>query len=108
MLFCRILALEKLGTVFNQIVHKLKYTPRRMVIHSQSKNIVIIETDHASFTENAKRKRRDELAEEIIDLAKDEEERSLAMEMAHSIRNYEPDESVFGAPRAQNGLEFIL
>uniref|UniRef100_A0A915DNA4 Splicing factor 3b subunit 3 n=1 Tax=Ditylenchus dipsaci TaxID=166011 RepID=A0A915DNA4_9BILA len=99
----RILALEKLGTVFNQIIYPLKYTPRRFVVHPQSQNLIIIETDHASFTEKAKRRRRDELAEEIIELANDPEEKTLATEMAQSIRNYEPDEAIFGAPRAQNG-----
>lgn len=60
------MALEKLGIVFNQITYKLKYTPRLCVIHEQSKNLVIIETDHASFTEMAKHKRREELSMVII------------------------------------------
>lgn len=43
-------------------------------------------------------------------MAKDQEEKALAEEMAHSLRNYEPDESVFGAPRAQAGFKnsFII
>lgn len=61
-----ILALEKLGTVFNQIAYKLKYTPRRFVIHEQSKNLIIIETDHAAFTEMTKHKRREELSMVIL------------------------------------------
>jgi splicing factor 3B subunit 3 len=56
------LALEKLGVLFNQVVHKLKYTPRRVVVHSTSQNMVIIETDHAAFTEKGKRRRREEMA----------------------------------------------
>lgn len=59
----RILALEKLGTVFNQITYPLKYTPRRFVCHKPSGNIIVIETDHAAFTEKAKRRRREELAD---------------------------------------------
>lgn len=39
-------------------------------------------------------------------MAKDKEEKALAEEMAHSLRNYEPDESVFGAPRAQSGYNY--
>ena len=39
----------------------------------------------------------------MIEMAKDQEEKTLAEEMAHSLRNYEPDESIFGAPRAQSG-----
>ena len=37
-------------------------------------------------------------------MAKDQEEKALAEEMANSLRTYEPDESVFGAPRAQAGV----
>lgn len=40
-------------------------------------------------------------------MAKDKEEKALAEEMAHSLRNYEPDESVFGAPRAQSGYNIL-
>lgn len=98
----RILALEKLGTLFNQTVIKLKYTPRKFVVHRPSQNLIIIETDHAAFTEKAKRKRREELANEIVEMA-EADEKALAREMAHAIRSYEPDESIFGAPRAQSG-----
>jgi hypothetical protein len=38
------------------------------------------------------------------------DEKALAQEMAHTIRSYEPDETIFGAPRAQSGIiniEFI-
>jgi len=56
------LALEKLGVLFNQVVHKLKYTPRRLVVHPASQNMIIIETDHAAFTEKGKRRRREEMA----------------------------------------------
>jgi splicing factor 3B subunit 3 len=56
------LALEKLGTLFNQTVHRLKYTPRKFVVHRPSQNFIVVETDHAAFTEKAKRKRREELA----------------------------------------------
>lgn len=99
----RILALEKLGAVFNQVSYPLKYTPRKHVVHKQSGNFIFIETEHAAFTEKAKRKRREELAEEIENLAKDADEKAIASEMADSIRNYAPDETVFGAPRAQVG-----
>ncbi|CAD5206793.1 unnamed protein product [Bursaphelenchus okinawaensis] len=99
----RILALEKLGTVFNQMKFPLKYTPRRFVCHKPSGNIVIIETDHAAFTEKAKRRRREELAKEVRKLATSEEEREMAEEMANQLTNYEPDESTFGAPSAHNG-----
>lgn len=59
------MALEKLGNVFNQITYPLKYTPRRFVMHPQSQYLLLIETDHSAFTENAKRRRRNELADVI-------------------------------------------
>jgi splicing factor 3B subunit 3 len=58
----RILALEKLGAVFNEVHYGLKYTPRRFVCHKPSGNMIIIETDHGAFTEKAKRRRREESA----------------------------------------------
>jgi hypothetical protein len=36
-------------------------------------------------------------------LAQTEEEKQLASEVAHSLLNYEPDETTFGAPPAQAG-----
>lgn len=39
-----------------------------------------------------------------MELANDSDEKALAMEMSRSIRNYEPDETKFGAPRAANGI----
>ncbi|KAI6230100.1 hypothetical protein M3Y99_01100900 [Aphelenchoides fujianensis] len=99
----RILALEKLGAVFNQVHYNLKYTPRRFVCHPPSGNMIIIETDHAAFTEKAKRRRREESANDVLKLASSEEERQMAEEVAHSMLHYEPDESTFGAPPGQAG-----
>ena len=33
---CRILALEKLGAVFNQVAYNLDFTPRKFVVHPES------------------------------------------------------------------------
>jgi len=51
---CRILALEKLGAVFNQVATPLQFTPRRFVIHAESSNLIVIETDHNAYTDNFK------------------------------------------------------
>ena len=32
----RILALEKLGAVFNQVAYNLEFTPRKFVVHPES------------------------------------------------------------------------
>jgi len=99
----RILALEKLGAVFNEIHYNLKYTPRRFVCHQPSGNIIVIETDHSAFTEKAKRRRREESANDVLSLARSDDEKQMAEEVAHSLLNYEPDETTFGAPPAQSG-----
>lgn len=61
--FYRILALEKLGAVFNQVAFPLQYTPRKFVIHPESNNLIIIETDHNAYTEATKAQRKQQMAE---------------------------------------------
>jgi splicing factor 3B subunit 3 len=57
------LALEKLGAVFNQVAFPLQYTPRKFVIHPESNNLIIIETDHNAYTEATKAQRKQQMAE---------------------------------------------
>lgn len=67
----RILALEKLGHVFNQVATPCKYTPRKFVIHHESGNIIMTETDHNTYTEQVKQMRKKQMAEvnfRLIDL----------------------------------------
>ena len=59
----RILALEKLGAVFNQVSHPLQYTPRKFVIHQESSNLILIEADHSAYTETTKAQRKQTLAD---------------------------------------------
>ena len=58
-----ILALEKLGAVFNQVSMPLQYTPRKFVIHAETNNLIIIETDHNAYTEDTKQQRKQQMAE---------------------------------------------
>ena len=58
----RILALEKLGAVFNQISTPLRYTPRKFAIDTESNNLVIIETDHNTYNEETKKTRKETMA----------------------------------------------
>lgn len=60
---CRILALEKLGAVFNQVAFPLQYTPRKFVIHPETNNLILIETDHNAYTEATKAQRKQQMAE---------------------------------------------
>ena len=59
----RILALEKLGAVFNQVSTPVQYTPRKFVIHHESNNLVVIETDHNAYTDETKQQRKQQMAE---------------------------------------------
>ncbi|KAG1692941.1 Splicing factor 3B subunit 3 [Nymphon striatum] len=99
----RILALEKLGAVFNQVATPLEYTPRKFVIHPESGHLIIIETDHNAYTESTKQQRKQQMAEEMVEAA-GEEEQELAAEMAASFLSENLPENVFGAPKAGPGM----
>lgn len=57
------MALEKLGAVFNQVAFPLQYTPRKFVIHPETNNLILIETDHNAYTEATKAQRKQQMAE---------------------------------------------
>ncbi|XP_069113923.1 splicing factor 3B subunit 3 [Argopecten irradians] len=99
----RILALEKLGAVFNQVSYPLQYTPRKFVIHPESSNLVIIETDHNAYTEATKMERKQQMAEEMVESV-NEEQREMAAEMAAAFLNEELPETIFGSPKAGSGM----
>ncbi|KAK2841929.1 hypothetical protein Q5P01_012129 [Channa striata] len=98
----RILALEKLGAVFNQVAFPLQYTPRKFVIHAETNNLILIETDHNAYTEATKAQRKQQMAEEMVEAA-GEDERELAAEMAAGFLNENLPEAIFGAPKAGAG-----
>ncbi|PWA33076.1 hypothetical protein CCH79_00013090 [Gambusia affinis] len=98
----RILALEKLGAVFNQVAFPLQYTPRKFVIHPETNNLILIETDHNAYTETTKAQRKQQMAEEMVEAA-GEDERELAAEMAAAFLNENLPEAIFGAPKAGAG-----
>jgi splicing factor 3B subunit 3 len=45
----KILTLDQLGDTFNQQKCNLRYTPRKAVVHSSSRRLVIIESDHNEY-----------------------------------------------------------
>ena len=55
--------MEKLGAVFNQVAFPLQYTPRKFVIHPETNNLILIETDHNAYTEATKAQRKQQMAE---------------------------------------------
>ncbi len=101
----RILALEKLGAVFNQVSFPFEYTPRKFVIHNESAHILLIETEHNAYTEETKQQRRLQMAEEMQEAA-GSDEAAVARELAEAFLSEEPNVQVFGAPRAGPGLYY--
>ncbi|XKL63223.1 hypothetical protein PGB90_005587 [Kerria lacca] len=99
----RILALDKLGAVFNQISFPVEYTPRKFVIHPETKHMIIVETEHNAYTEETKKQRRIQMAEEMKEAA-GEEEQELAKEMADAFLSEDLPEHLFGAPKAGPGM----
>ncbi|XP_068246982.1 splicing factor 3B subunit 3 [Palaemon carinicauda] len=99
----RILALEKLGAVFNQVSHPLEYSPRKFVIHQESGHLVVIETDHNAYTEETKRQRKMQMAEELREAA-GEEEAEVAERMAEALLSEDLPDAVFGSPKAGPGM----
>lgn len=99
----RILALEKLGAVFNQITYPLEYTPKRFVVHNDTSRIIISETDHNAYTEETKTLRKKQMADEMREAA-GEDEQELANEMADSFINEVLPEEIFSAPKAGYGM----
>lgn len=96
--FNRILALEKLGAVFNQQAIPLQYTPRQFVIDSVSNNIVVIESDHNALTEQTKQERKQQMAEEMLEAA-GEDEREAAAQMAEEFLGEDLPDSEFTAAK---------
>lgn len=101
----RILALEKLGAVFNQTHIPLEYTPRKFVINPDSNHIIILETDHNAYTEEMKKQRRVQMALEMREAAAGggPDEQQLANEMADAFVTDVLPENIFSSPKAGAG-----
>lgn len=97
------MSLEKLGVVFNQISTPLQYTPRGLVVHPPTSNLLLIETDHNAFTEATKQERKQQMAEEMVQSAEDEE-KVAAAQAAEAFLAEDLPETVFGSPKAGAGM----
>ncbi|VDP84976.1 unnamed protein product [Echinostoma caproni] len=102
----RIMALEKLGAVFNQTSYPLQYTPRKMTFHPESNLAYIIETDHNSYTDEVKAARKRQMSERMIAAASGgtPEELAMARESAAAFLDENLPECIFGAPKAGPGM----
>jgi splicing factor 3B subunit 3 len=57
----RIIAPQRYGELFNQTVVPLSYSPRKMVVHEDSKNLIIIESDNRAYCQRERLERKQEL-----------------------------------------------
>ena len=66
-------------------------------------HLVLLETDHNSFTEASKALRKQQMAEEMVQTAGEYEEVAAA-EAAETFLSEELPENVFGSPKAGTGM----
>jgi len=99
----RILAMEKLGAVFNQMSFPLEYTPKKLAIHPHTGHLIVTQTDHNAYTDEVKKTRRIQMAEEMKEAAGPDEQ-ELAQEMADAFLTEDLPENIFGAPKAGPGM----
>ena len=74
----RILTIERLGQLFNQQQIPLRYTPRRMVVHPQTNQLLVIESDHNEFNAEEKEQIKQALGvteDEPVKEGEDDEEK---------------------------------
>ena len=94
----RIVTLERLGELFNQTVVPLRYTPRKMLIHEETGNLITIETDHNAYSYKVKK----ELLKTLqMDDDDDEEEKKEKGEDEEEDSG--PSEAFVGSPQAGFG-----
>ncbi len=70
----RIIAVDRLGEVFNQQKVMLTYTPRKFIVHPTTKRLIIIESDHNTYSKQVLEKNKVEEDVEMVVVAKTEEE----------------------------------
>ena len=89
--------------IFNQVSTPLMHTPRQLLCHAPSANLLLIESDHKAFTEATKHQRKQQMAEEMVQSA-GQEEQLAAAQAAEAFLAEDLPEGVFGAPKAANGM----
>ena len=82
----KIVAPERLGELFNQTIVPLRYTPRKLLLHKESRNMIILEADHRLFSQ----KERTSAREELVATTHDEDYKAI-------------DARTVGYPRAPEG-----
>src|SRR5690606_38893160 len=73
------------------------HTPRRFVVHPETGRIVTIETDHNAMTQEMKQIRKQQMAEQMIQSASEDEKPAIVKEAQEFVANDLP-EARYGAP----------
>lgn len=95
----RIVTLERLGELFNQTVVPLRYTPRKLLIHEETNNLLIIESDHNAYAYKVKKELQATLAMEEDD--DEDEDKSKPKEATEATEEDSgPSEAFVGSPQA--------
>jgi splicing factor 3B subunit 3 len=64
----RIVAPNKYGELFNETVVPLSYSPRKLVVHEESKNIIILESDNRAYSLRERNEKKAELFDKSYDV----------------------------------------
>ncbi|GLC59841.1 hypothetical protein PLESTB_001541500 [Pleodorina starrii] len=92
----RILAVENVGDAFNTQACRLRYTPRRLLIHPDTRLLLIAESDHAAIP----LAEREDLQAKLAALAEEEGGPVQGVEFNDELAALEEQ---FGAPKGQPG-----
>jgi len=87
----RIFTTEQLGDMFNQSTIPLRYTPRKMLLHLQTQNIILIEADNDTYPYQEKLELKEKFKKFDGEFEMETEDES------------EMPESIFGVPRPGSG-----
>uniref|UniRef100_A0A7R9Z712 DNA damage-binding protein 1 n=1 Tax=Chlamydomonas euryale TaxID=1486919 RepID=A0A7R9Z712_9CHLO len=88
----RILSVDNVGDTFNQQVTRLRYTPRRLVLHPTARTIILAEGDHGAVA----------LAQRA-DLLQRAQEAGVQLQGTEFDEEIAAAEEQFGAPRGEPG-----
>jgi splicing factor 3B subunit 3 len=96
----RIIALERLGELFNQTTLPLRYTPRKFIIHPTTNLLCIIETDHNTYSEKIKKQ-----LNQALNIDDEMDGTTVKREEGESMEDEinKPNEIFIGAPHAGEG-----
>eukprot|EP00457_Paulinella_chromatophora_P000508 gb/GEZN01000508.1/.p1 GENE.gb/GEZN01000508.1/~~gb/GEZN01000508.1/.p1 ORF type:complete len:1232 (-),score=235.53 gb/GEZN01000508.1/:570-4232(-) len=104
----RIVALERLGEVFNQTSFALRYTPRKLLVVPEYQSLVTIETDQNAYPYKVMKEMQKEL--KAITMEEEEEEEEEGQESSRKKAKKEEEEEdddlqeeLVGRPEAGEG-----